>query len=57
MALLKYEEIAESLRTRIAAGEFGPGDIVPSGRDLASRRSRDCAISLHVTMERSRYPS
>lgn len=39
MALLKYEEIAESLRTRIAAGEFGPGDIVPSGRDLAEQWS------------------
>ncbi len=37
MALLKYEEIAESLRSRIAAGEFPPGSIVPSGRDLAEQ--------------------
>ncbi|WP_329350517.1 GntR family transcriptional regulator [Streptomyces sp. NBC_01261] len=39
MALLKYEEIAESLRTRIAAGEFEAGDTVPSGRDLAEQWS------------------
>lgn len=37
MALLKYEEIAESLRSRIAAGEFPPGGMIPSGRDLAER--------------------
>lgn len=37
MALLKYEEIAESLRSRIAAGEFPPGGVIPSGRDLAER--------------------
>jgi DNA-binding GntR family transcriptional regulator len=37
MAVLKYEEIAESLRARIAAGEFEPGAIVPSGRDLAEQ--------------------
>ncbi|MFD3538062.1 GntR family transcriptional regulator [Streptomyces sp. NPDC058662] len=37
MALLKYEEIAESLRSRIAAGEFAPGDTLPSGRDLAEQ--------------------
>ncbi|GHG82807.1 GntR family transcriptional regulator [Streptomyces griseocarneus] len=37
MALLKYEEIAESLRRRIAAGEFAPGEIMPSGRDLAEQ--------------------
>ena len=37
MALLKYEEIAESLRSRIAAGEFEPGAMVPSGRDLAEQ--------------------
>ena len=39
MALLKYEEIAESLRSRIAAGEFGPGQTLPSGRDLAEQWS------------------
>ncbi|MEV7343947.1 GntR family transcriptional regulator [Streptomyces sp. NPDC093544] len=37
MAVLKYEEIAESLRARIAAGEFVPGDTIPSGRDLADQ--------------------
>lgn len=37
MALLKYEEIAESLRSRIATGEFPPGGMIPSGRDLAER--------------------
>lgn len=39
MALLKYEEITEHLRSRIAAGEFEPGDILPSGRDLAEQWS------------------
>jgi DNA-binding GntR family transcriptional regulator len=39
VALLKYEEIAESLRSRIAAGEFAPGDTLPSGRDLAEQWS------------------
>ncbi|MBN3928935.1 GntR family transcriptional regulator [Streptomyces verrucosisporus] len=39
MALLKYEEIAESLRSRIAAGEFAPGEILPSTRDLAEQWS------------------
>ncbi|MEU4109572.1 GntR family transcriptional regulator [Streptomyces sp. NPDC027717] len=37
MAVLKYEEIAESLRARIAAGEFAPGGTIPSGRDLAEQ--------------------
>ncbi|MGA5321100.1 GntR family transcriptional regulator [Streptomyces seoulensis] len=37
MAVLKYEEIAESLRARIAAGEFASGETIPSGRDLAER--------------------
>ncbi|MFE4693783.1 GntR family transcriptional regulator [Streptomyces sp. NPDC056749] len=37
MAVLKYEEIAESLRARIAAGEFTPGATIPSGRDLAEQ--------------------
>ncbi|MYS12498.1 GntR family transcriptional regulator [Streptomyces sp. SID4982] len=37
MVVLKYEEIAESLRARIAAGEFAPGETIPSGRDLAEQ--------------------
>ncbi|MGW4494785.1 GntR family transcriptional regulator [Streptomyces sp. NPDC004376] len=37
MALLKYEQIADDLRTRIAADEFGPGDLLPSSRDLAEQ--------------------
>ncbi|WP_225097862.1 GntR family transcriptional regulator [Streptomyces sp. CoH27] len=39
MPLLKYEQIADDLRNRIAAGEFGPGDLLPSGRDLAEQWS------------------
>lgn len=34
---LKYEQIAESLRQRIAAGEFPPGAMLPSGRDLCEQ--------------------
>ncbi|BBA97293.1 hypothetical protein RVR_2965 [Actinacidiphila reveromycinica] len=37
MAILKYEEIAESLRIRMASGEFPPGAMLPSGRDLAEQ--------------------
>ncbi|SEQ70746.1 GntR family transcriptional regulator [Streptomyces sp. yr375] len=37
MPTLKYELIAEDLRTRMANGEFGPGDPLPSGRDLAEQ--------------------
>ncbi|MFF7264654.1 GntR family transcriptional regulator [Streptomyces sp. NPDC008159] len=37
MPQLKYEQIAEDLRTRIANGEFGAGDLLPSGRDLAEQ--------------------
>ncbi|MEU2899138.1 GntR family transcriptional regulator [Streptomyces sp. NPDC006967] len=37
MPLLKYEQIADDLRTRIANGEFGAGDLLPSGRDLAEQ--------------------
>ncbi|MFI5799283.1 GntR family transcriptional regulator [Streptomyces sp. NPDC051677] len=37
MPLLKYEQIAEDLRIRMANGEFGPGDLLPSGRDLAEQ--------------------
>lgn len=39
MPLLKYEQIADDLRTRIANGEFGPGALLPSGRDLAEQWS------------------
>ena len=37
MPVLKYEQIAESLRARIADGEFGPGSLLPSGRDLSEQ--------------------
>lgn len=37
MPLLKYEKIADDLRARVANGEFGPGDLLPSGRDLAEQ--------------------
>lgn len=37
MPKLKYEQIAESLRTRIAEGEFGAGALLPSGRDLCEQ--------------------
>lgn len=37
MPILKYEHIAESLRRRIADGEFGPGDLLPSSRDLCEQ--------------------
>lgn len=37
MPPLKYEQIAESLRRRIADGEFGPGDLLPSSRDLCEQ--------------------
>lgn len=46
MALLKYEEIAESLRARIAAGEFAPGQTLPSGRDLAEQWSVSRATAI-----------
>nr|WP_203607370.1 GntR family transcriptional regulator [Streptomyces sp. SID11385] len=32
---MKYEQIVDALRARITGGEFGPGDLLPSGRDLA----------------------
>ena len=32
-----YQEIAESLRRRIASGELGPGDKLPPVRDMAER--------------------
>lgn len=37
MAVLKYEEIAESLRARIASGGIAPGETIPSGRELAEQ--------------------
>ncbi|MGQ5649482.1 GntR family transcriptional regulator [Streptomyces sp. EKR5.2] len=46
MAVLKYEEIAESLRARIAAGEFAPGTTIPSGRDLAEQWSVSRATAI-----------
>jgi GntR family transcriptional regulator len=39
MPKLKYEQVADSLRARIADGEFGPGDTLPSGRDLCEQWS------------------
>jgi GntR family transcriptional regulator len=46
MALLKYEEIAESLRSRIAAGEFPPGETLPSTRDLSEQWSVSRATAI-----------
>ncbi|MET9363209.1 GntR family transcriptional regulator [Streptomyces sp. NPDC006632] len=37
MAVLKYELIAETLRQRIADGEFAPEDLLPSQRDLCAQ--------------------
>ncbi|MGP3981983.1 GntR family transcriptional regulator [Streptomyces sp. KR80] len=37
MPPLKYEQIADSLRRRIADGEFGPGELLPSSRDLCEQ--------------------
>lgn len=37
MTKLKYEQIADNLRERISAGEFGPGDRLPSSRDLCEQ--------------------
>ncbi|GHF32644.1 GntR family transcriptional regulator [Streptomyces morookaense] len=37
MPMLKYEQIADSLRRRITEGEFAPGDLLPSGRDLCEQ--------------------
>ncbi|MEW2453000.1 GntR family transcriptional regulator [Streptomyces albus] len=37
MPQLKYEQIADHLRARITEGEFGPGDLLPSGRDLCEQ--------------------
>jgi DNA-binding GntR family transcriptional regulator len=37
MPRLKYEQIADHLRARITEGEFGPGETLPSGRDLCEQ--------------------
>ncbi|MBT2489063.1 GntR family transcriptional regulator [Streptomyces sp. ISL-96] len=37
MPTLKYEQIADSLRQRIADGEFPAGALLPSGRDLCEQ--------------------
>jgi DNA-binding GntR family transcriptional regulator len=37
MARLKYEQIADHLRSRITEGDYGPGDLLPSGRDLCEQ--------------------
>lgn len=37
MVMLKYEQIADNLRARITAGEFEPGDRLPSSRDLCQQ--------------------
>lgn len=37
MPTLKYEQIADSLRARITEGEFPPGALLPSGRDLCEQ--------------------
>ncbi|MCT2592973.1 GntR family transcriptional regulator [Streptomyces sp. N2-109] len=37
MPKLKYEQIADHLRARITEGDFAPGDVVPSGRDLCEQ--------------------
>jgi DNA-binding GntR family transcriptional regulator len=34
---LKYEQIADYLREQITEGRFGPGDSLPSGRDLCEQ--------------------
>ncbi|MFI1867627.1 GntR family transcriptional regulator [Streptomyces jumonjinensis] len=49
MPTLKYEQIADSLRQRIAEGEFPPGALLPSGRDLCEqwKVSRATAIKAY----------
>lgn len=46
MPLLKYEQIAESLRQRIADGEFPPGSLLPSSRDLCEQWSVSRATAI-----------
>lgn len=37
MAILKYEQLADFLRTKIADREFGPDDLLPSQRELSAQ--------------------
>jgi GntR family transcriptional regulator len=46
MAQLKYEQIADWLRERIADGTYGPGDVLPSSRDLCERWSVSRATAI-----------
>ncbi|GAA3378211.1 GntR family transcriptional regulator [Streptomyces sannanensis] len=46
MPTLKYEQIADSLRRRIADGEFGPGELLPSSRDLCEQWSVSRATAI-----------
>ncbi|MEU8569553.1 GntR family transcriptional regulator [Streptomyces pathocidini] len=52
MPQLKYEQIADSLRKRITDGEFGPGSLLPSSRDLCEQWdvSRATAIKAMETL-------
>ncbi|QDY77498.1 GntR family transcriptional regulator [Streptomyces qinzhouensis] len=52
MPPLKYEFIAEDLRRRIADGEFGPGEALPSSSDLCEQWdvSRATAIKAMETL-------
>ncbi|MFD7340684.1 GntR family transcriptional regulator [Streptomyces violascens] len=52
MAVLKYEQIADSLRARIADGEFGADDLLPSQRDLCAQWgvSRATVIKAYDTL-------
>lgn len=46
MAQLKYEQIVDWLRERIADGIYGPGDVLPSSRDLCERWSVSRATAM-----------
>lgn len=52
MPTLKYEQIADSLRQRIADGEFPVGALLPSGRDLCEQWgvSRATVIKAYETL-------
>src|SRR5262249_1515073 len=43
---LKYEEIADFLRQQIADGVYGPGDLIPSSRDLCEQWSVSRATAI-----------
>lgn len=53
MPVLKYEELANSLRARIAEGEFGPGDLLPTHRELCEQWgvSRATAVKAYDTLK------